>query len=157
VLLRREDLVVVAVNGGAPRRAVWHCRDWDPARAQHPRAEAPEVRRRHVPRLIQGTRLPLVEVLAAEAVRLVVGRCGVGKCGEEEESSAARMSNNGTKEPFFIAASSGGRARVARIYASPCSEATPRCAAAQTCAGAFIPRGRRGDGRVEMMNHRCYR
>jgi hypothetical protein len=84
----------------------------------------------------------------AEAVRLVVGGlhlCGMGKCGEEEESSAARMSNNGTKEPIFIAASSDGRARVARIYASPCSDATPRCAAAQSCAGAVIRCGRRDD------------
>jgi hypothetical protein len=36
----------------------------------------------------------------------------------------------------FIAAASGGRARVARIYASPCSEATPRYAAVQSCQAA---------------------
>jgi hypothetical protein len=72
-----------------------------------------------------------VEVPAAEAVRLVAGRlhlCSVGKCGEEKESSAARMSNNGAGELVFIAAASGARAHMARIYASPCSVATPCCA-----------------------------
>jgi hypothetical protein len=34
-LLRHEDLVVVAVDGGAPRRAVLHWWDWDPALSRH--------------------------------------------------------------------------------------------------------------------------
>jgi hypothetical protein len=33
----------------------------------------------------------------------------------------------------FIGPVSGGRAHEARIYASPCSEATARCAAGQSC------------------------
>jgi hypothetical protein len=59
-LLRREHLVVVPVDGGLARCAMGHRRDWDPARAQPPRPGAPEVGRRHVPRLVQGVHLPLV-------------------------------------------------------------------------------------------------
>jgi hypothetical protein len=45
-----------------------------------------------------------------------------GECG----ISAARMPNNGAGMAI------GGRARVAHIYASPCSDATARCAAVQS-------------------------
>jgi hypothetical protein len=62
-------------------------------------------------------------------------------CGEDEASSgvdeaiSARMSgeHQWRRGGGFIAEVSGGCARVPRIYASPCSEATPRCAAAQSC------------------------
>jgi hypothetical protein len=45
--------------------------------------------------------------------------------------AAARM-NKMVPGSGFIAAASGGRARVAHIYASPCFEVTPRCAVAQS-------------------------
>jgi hypothetical protein len=78
-----------------------------------------------------------VEVPAAEAIRLVAGGLhlhGVGTRGEcarvGKLCGATRMNNNSVVEGFY---SRGERARMARIYASPCSEATPHCAAAQSC------------------------
>jgi hypothetical protein len=61
-----------------------------------------------------------------------------GSYGVEEsrkrggECYAARMPSNGAGQDF-IGAASGGRARVTRIYASPCSDAMARCAAGQSC------------------------
>jgi hypothetical protein len=49
-----------------------------------------------------------------------------------EECCAARMPSNGARHDF-IGAASGGHARMARIYASPCSDATARCAVGQSC------------------------
>jgi hypothetical protein len=80
----------VPVDGGLARRAVGHRRDWDPTGSLPPGAGAPDIRRRHVPHLVQEVRLPLVEVAAAETVRLVAGLhlSGVGELrrgGDEEE------------------------------------------------------------------------
>jgi hypothetical protein len=69
--LRHEALVEMLVNGGAPRRAVRHWRDWDPASAEPPCVGEAEVRWRHVPFLVQGARLPLLEVAMAEVVGLL--------------------------------------------------------------------------------------
>jgi hypothetical protein len=82
-----------------------------------------------------------VEVPVAETVRLVAGLHlgGVGKLrrggGEEErrENVVRRGCLAMAPGEDFIGPASGGRARVARIYASPCSEATARCAAGQSC------------------------
>jgi hypothetical protein len=82
-----------------------------------------------------------VEVPAAEVVRLVAGLHlgGVGELwrGEDDEERRENVVRRGCPAMApgedFIGPASGGRARVARIYASPCSEATARCAAGQSC------------------------
>jgi hypothetical protein len=53
----------------------------------------------------------------------------------------------------FIAAASGGRARMAHIYASPCSKVTPRCADAQSyrrCSYSAREARRRASGDDEV-------
>jgi hypothetical protein len=140
-LLWRQHLVVVPVDGGLVRRAVGHRRDRDPTGAQPPGAGAPEVRRCHVPRLVQEARLPLVEVTEAEVIRLVAGLhlVGVGELrrgGDEEERRESVVRRGCLAMALgeeFIGPASGGRARVACIYAILCSEATARYAAAQSC------------------------
>jgi hypothetical protein len=82
-----------------------------------------------------------VEVLAAETVRLMAGLHlgGVGELrrgGDEEErreNAVQRGCPAMAPEEDFIGPASGGRARVVRIYASPCSDATARCATGQSC------------------------
>jgi hypothetical protein len=80
-----------------------------------------------------------MEVPVAEAVRLVTGLHlgGVGELrrGADEENAGSVQRGCPTMVPGhdFIGAASGGRAWVARIDTSPCSDATARCVAAQSC------------------------
>jgi hypothetical protein len=82
-----------------------------------------------------------VKVAAAETIRLVAGLHlgGVGELrhGGDKEERRKNVVRRGcpamAPREGFIGPASGGRARVARIYASPCCEATARCAAAQSC------------------------
>jgi hypothetical protein len=132
----------VLVDDDLAHHVVWHWRDWDPAGAQPPSVGAPKVRCRHVLGLVQKACFPLMEVLAAKAVRLMarlhLGSVGELRHGGEEgdegdEGSLQRECPAMASGQDFIGAASGGRARVARIYACLCSNVMARCAAVQSC------------------------
>jgi hypothetical protein len=82
-----------------------------------------------------------VEVPAAETVLLMaglhLGSVGKLRCGGNKEERRENVVRRGclamAPGEDFIGPASDGHARVAHIYASPCSEATASCAAGQSC------------------------
>jgi hypothetical protein len=138
-------------------------RDWDPAPAQPPRPGAPEVGRRHVPRLVQGAHLPLMEVATVEAVRLVACEFHLGGVGRRwlvwlrwKLCAAVRMGGNGAGGAFYSHserwALNGWRAlTLARALKRRLAAAGQSC---RLCSYSLREARRRGDWRVETTKRR---